>query len=144
MTGCAAQTGVFRTCRRSHVLPAADGCALVRRATRQLGGVCRSSRWAPAQLWCAVFLLSPLSALVPSEKEAEVSWRALGRGDAGGKVKGKNMGQSLFELQPLASGELLVREAACRGHVYVASCVWLVLSRFRNWPSLWALHGQWH
>lgn len=43
----------------------------------------------------AVFLLSPLSALVLSEKEAEVSWRALGRGDARGRVKGKDVGQSL-------------------------------------------------
>lgn len=137
MTGYAAQTGVFCARRRSGVLLDADGCALVRRAACRLGGLCRSSRWAPAQLRCAGFLVLPLSALVSSKKEAEVSWRALGRAGAGGEVKRKDDEQSLFALQALA---LLVSAAAGRGPVYVSSCAWLVLSRFRNWPSLWALH----
>lgn len=87
----AAQTGIFSLC--SHVLIDADGRA---QSCSPLGS-------STAVMWL-VFLLSPLSVLVPSKKETEVHWRALGVGDAGEKVKGKDVGKRVFELQPQALG----------------------------------------
>lgn len=76
MTGCAAQAGVFCVRRRSRVFLDTDGCAVVRRAARGLGGVCCSSQRAPAWLQSAVCLLSPL-----------LLWSC----DAGGEVKGRDV-----------------------------------------------------
>lgn len=72
---------------------------------------------------CVVFPLSPLSVLVPSEKEAEIHRRALGRGDAGEKVKGKDVEKSLFELQPKHWGIASWRSSLQMTGIHSIMCV---------------------